>query len=310
MSETKTRVAEEGNSRESLGEYLARQRRRVDECLKRYLPSETEVPAQVHQAMHYSVFAGGKRFRPILALATAEALGDEERVMDFACALEMLHTYSLIHDDLPAMDNDDLRRGRPTCHKRFGEAVAILAGNALMARAFWLLARPRNEAATEACRLELIHRLCEAIGTPRGVIAGQVVDLLTQGKPYTAEELRFIHACKTAALIEISVAGAAFLCGAEVAVEEQCRKFGRKIGLAFQIVDDILDETGSEQEVGKTLGKDRVQKKATYPALFGLESSRREAERLVDEAVAGLEPLGPRAYRLVQLARFVASRRH
>ncbi|GAB4237008.1 MAG: polyprenyl synthetase family protein [Acidobacteriota bacterium] len=295
----------------SLEEYFERMRRLVDASLDRYLPREDEPPDIVHRAMRYSVFAGGKRLRPILALATAETLtGSWEPAVEFACALEMLHTYSLIHDDLPAMDNDDFRRGRPTCHKQFGEAVAILAGNGLMTRAFWLLAGGTGETGAPARRLELIRRLCEAIGTPNGVIAGQVVDLLTQGRPYDAQQLRFIHEAKTAALIEISIWGAAILCDAPEETAGRLRRFGRKIGLAFQIVDDILDEVGDAAEVGKTLGKDRAQQKATYPALFGLEASREEARRLKDEAVAELADFGERARRLVQIAEFITARRY
>lgn len=295
----------------SLQEYFERSRRLVDEYLDRYLPPEDEPPEVVHRAMRYSVFAGGKRLRPILALSTAETLtGSWDPAIDFACALEMLHTYSLIHDDLPAMDNDDFRRGRPTCHKQFGEAVAILAGNGLMTRAFWVLAGGAGQAVNPARRLELIRRLCEAIGTPHGVIAGQVVDLQTQGRPYDAQQLRFIHDAKTAALIEISIWGAALLCDAPAEVAGMLRRFGRKIGLVFQIVDDILDEVGDAAEVGKTLGKDRAQQKATYPALFGLEASRQEAWRLKEEAVAELRGLGGRARRLVEIAEFITARRY
>jgi len=288
-------------------DYLRSQKEQVDTRLNKFLPTETTYPEILHQAMRYSVFAGGKRIRPVLAIATGEALeGDLERILHLACALEMIHTYSLIHDDLPAMDNDDYRRGQLTCHKKFGEAIAILAGNGLLTHAFRLLSE--MPAATRT-RVQVIHRICRAIGTELGVIAGQVVDLITQGKPFTAEQLQYIHASKTAALIETSVHCAALLAEADDSAVGQLRAFGRSVGLAFQIVDDILDVEGSAAELGKTLGKDMREEKATYPALYGVEESREIVGALVVEALDAIEFLGTRGKVLGELARFISVRR-
>jgi geranylgeranyl diphosphate synthase, type II len=295
----------------NIGAYLEEGRRLVDDRLEACLPPENEYPQIIHRAMRYSLFAGGKRVRPILALAAAEAVaGGRERVLPLACALEMIHTYSLIHDDLPAMDNDDYRRGLPTCHSKFGEGIAILAGNGLMTLAFRLLSEPADAAAEmSGTRLRVIHHLCRAIGTQKGVIAGQVADLTTQGGPFTAADLHYIHSAKTGALIEASVSCAAILCGADDEALARLSRFGLMVGLAFQIVDDILDETGTSAELGKTLGKDRREEKATYPALYGLERSRTEADRLVNEATEVLGVFGPAATPLAEVARFISVRR-
>ncbi len=294
-----------------LDEYLADRKRLVEDYLDRFLPAENTRPEVIHQAMRYSVFAGGKRIRPIFALAAAEALGSTlERVIRFVCALEMIHTYSIIHDDLPAMDDDDLRRGRPTCHRQFDEGIAILAGNGLMTRALDLLAEEIGSQPEEAeIQLRVIRELCRAVGTRQGVIAGQVVDLTTQGKPFTADELEFIHSCKTGALIEASVSCPVLLCRGDEFVLSRFREFGMKVGLAFQIVDDILDLTGTREEMGKAVGKDDQVLKATYPALFGLEKSRYEAERLVEEAIRAIDFLGDAGNTLAELAKFVTIRR-
>jgi len=291
--------------------YLADRKSAVDRALDRLLPPEDTYPRELNQAMRYSVFAGGKRLRPILALAAGEALGgDPDRIMVLACALEMIHTYSLIHDDLPAMDNDNLRRGRPSCHREFGEAVAILAGNGLMNLAYQILAEEGAKLHDPRRMLEAISQLSRAVDTRQGVIAGQVVDLVTEGKSFTEKELRFIHSCKTGALIRASVVCAAIISAADPSAVKRLDRFGMKAGLAFQIVDDILDITGDSRELGKTAGKDREEQKATYPALFGLEESRRRVEVLVREAEKELEFLGEHGLRLKELARFISVRRY
>lgn len=283
----------------------------MDRCLARLVPAADCHPSVIHEAMRYSLFAGGKRIRPILALATAETLGvAETRVARFACALEMIHTYSLIHDDLPAMDDDDYRRGHLTCHKKFGEAMAILAGNGLMNRAFQILAEDEgNEEIEAGIRLEVLARLCRAIGTEQGVIAGQVVDLTTQGKSFSREELEFIHSSKTGALIAASVSCAGVLCGLSGEGLRALEKYGLKVGLAFQIVDDILDIVASSEELGKTPGKDRADQKATYPAFFGLSRSRDEVNRLVGEALEHLSFMEAATSPLAELASFIGARR-
>lgn len=292
-----------------ISDYLRAKRRFVDSCLDRFLPPATTPPELIHETMRYSVFAGGKRIRPILALSTAEALGGEmDPVLNLACALEMIHTYSLIHDDLPAMDDDDYRRGRLTAHKKFGEGIAILAGNGLMAHAFRLLTEMKPPV-TAGQKIDLIQRLCDAVGTEKGIIAGQVMDLTTQGRAFSEDQLSQIHASKTGALIETSVTSAAVLSGAEDTLLARMSRFGKRIGLAFQIVDDILDRVASSEELGKATGKDAHGSKATYPALFGLEESRRQAADLVEQAIHELEPLGEPAFVLRELARFISVRR-
>ncbi len=303
----------------SLDRYLEPRRALIESRLDGWLPPAHHPPSIIHEAMRYSVFAGGKRIRPLLAIAAAEAVtgtsiletpvvAGGKATLQFACALEMIHTYSLIHDDLPAMDNDDYRRGRLTCHKVYGEGIAILAGNALMTHAFELLASGRDEVPPSA-RLEVIERLCRAIGTEGGVIAGQVADLCTQGKPFTAADLNYIHASKTGALIEASVTCAGMLAGASPDQLADLSLFGRKTGLAFQIVDDVLDVVATSAELGKTSGKDSAGGKATYPALYGVERSREAAAKLVAEAVERLQPWGESARPLTELARFISVRR-
>jgi len=284
-----------------LARYLADVRREVDAALDRYLPPKDAPPATVHEAMRYSVFAGGKRLRPILVLAGAEAVGGKmERVLPTACALELIHTYSLIHDDLPAMDDDDYRRGRLTSHKVFGEAIAILAGDALLTLAFGLLA--------EHASLDVVREVAAAAGTS-GMIGGQVVDIQSEGKSVDAETLEYIHRHKTAALIRASLVGGALLAGAAPAALKSIREAGTHLGLAFQIVDDILDVEGSLEELGKTAGSDRRKKKATYPEQFGLEASRLKAKSLIEDAKAALQPLGPGAEPIRALADFIFQRR-
>jgi geranylgeranyl diphosphate synthase type II len=284
-----------------LADYLAERRRAVDEALERHLPPKDAPPASIHAAMRYSVFAGGKRLRPILVIAGAEAVGGRmERVLAAACALELIHTYSLIHDDLPAMDDDDFRRGRLTNHKVFGEAIAILAGDALLTLAFGLLA--------EHASLDVVREVAAAAGT-LGMIGGQVVDIQSEGKSVDAETLEYIHRHKTAALMRASLVSGAMLGGASAPVLNAIREAGTHLGLAFQIVDDILDVEGSLEELGKTAGSDRRKKKATYPEQFGLEASRLKAKSLIEDAKAALQPLGDRAEPIRALADFIFQRR-
>ena len=271
----------------------------ANEHLDHCLPPLDTPPQVIHQAMRYSVFPGGKRIRPILALTTGEALGgDFQKMISLAAALEMSHTYSLIHDDLPAMDNDDYRRGQPSTHKKFGEAIALLAGNGLLIQAFQLIAELPAQAAEMETKVAILDQICRAIGTTQGMLAGQVMDLVKKGIPFSAEQLEQIHSAKTGALIQASVCCAALLSGAS---EEACKKlgtFGQRIGLAFQIVDDILDSS-----------QDSSKPPATYPALYGLEASSKMAIELVEKAIQDIEFLGSRGETLTELARFISVRR-
>lgn len=279
----------------------------VDAALQTLLPPESAPPASIHRAMRYTVFAGGKRIRPILCLESARIFAaDPDRVLQAACALEFIHTYSLIHDDLPALDNDDLRRGKPTCHKVFGEAIAILTGDALLTLAFQALAAAPIEPAR--C-VRVIAEIAAAAGTLNGMVGGQVADLEAEGKAVTASTLEYIHRSKTAALIRASIVAGAIAGGAADADVERLRQFGDHIGWAFQVVDDILDQEESSAALGKTAGKDQAQQKATYPALYGLEKSREIAADLESKALRELDHYGARAERLRQLAEFLVSRR-
>jgi geranylgeranyl diphosphate synthase type II len=282
----------------------------VDEALAAVLPPEDTPPTSVHQAMRYSVMAGGKRLRPILVIGGAEAVGGKaETVMPAACALELIHTYSLIHDDLPAMDDDDYRRGRLTNHKVFGEAIAILAGDALLTFAFRLLAENAARVATDAALVrDVIVEVADAAGT-RGMVGGQVVDIESEGKEVSPETLDYIHLHKTAALIRVSLRAGALLGGGGDAAVEAVSQAGRALGLAFQIVDDILDVEGTLAELGKAAGSDERKKKATYPACHGLDASKQKARMLIDETKRRLSPLGPPAAPLLALADFVIERR-
>ena len=291
-----------------LESYLASRRQLVDEALDRALPAEDQPPATIHRAMRYSVFAGGKRLRPILVIAGAEAVGAmADVVLPTACALEMLHTYSLIHDDLPAMDDDDYRRGRLTNHKVFGEAMAILAGDALLTLAFRLIA---DNVALVAPRLvaEAIGEIADAAGTP-GMVGGQVVDVESEGKVVSVQTLEYIHTHKTAALIRVSLRAGARLGGGSAAAIDAISEAGGAVGLAFQIVDDILDVEGNLAQLGKTAGSDERKRKVTYPAYHGVEASRQMARALVVRASAALESLGPTADPIKALCRFVLERR-
>jgi len=292
-----------------LAAYMAERASAVDLALGRFLPAESAPPETLHRAMRYSVFAGGKRLRPVLVIAGAEAVGGSmPAVMPTACAVEMIHTYSLIHDDLPAMDNDDFRRGVPTSHKVFGEAIAILAGDALLTLAFRLLA-DNVPAASNGPRLrDVLVEIADAAGSP-GMVGGQVADIECEGKPADAEIVEYIHTHKTAALIRASIRAGAILSGAPPAQLDALGVVGGALGLAFQIMDDILDVTATTAELGKTAGKDRAQQKATYPGVHGIEASRRRAQVLVAEAHAALEPFGPRALPLRALGTFMIERR-
>ena len=282
--------------------YLATRRQEVEAALAQHLPPETERPATLHRAMRCSVLGGGKRLRPILCLASAEAVGGPRAVALLpAVALEYLHTYTLIHDDLPAMDNDDLRRGQPTCHKKFGEATAILAGDALLTLAFELLA------SSTAAPTQLVLELAEAAGS-RGVVGGQAEDLAAEGRTPDAAWLDFIHTNKTGKLIRAACRMGAIAAGANAAQLAALTIFAEKIGLAFQIADDVLNVTSTSEQLGKTVGSDAAHKKMTYVALYGLASARAQAAGLVAAAQAALVPLGAQAAPLAELAAFSIQR--
>lgn len=289
--------------------YLQEQKALVDEALARYLPGEEHYPPAIFQAMRYSVFAGGKRVRPILAIAAAEALGGTAvDVLPLACALECIHTYSLIHDDLPALDNDDYRRGRLTNHKVFGEANAILAGDALLTFAFELMGDARHWPQFVPERVvQVMHEVAYAIGT-FGMIGGQVVDLQMEGQDVDLLALQYIHAHKTGALIRTSVRSGAILGGGSPAAVEALTHYGTHIGLAFQIMDDILDVRGDEQLMGKALRKDNERRKATYPRLVGLAESEVRAQAAVTASIAALDIIGERGAVLRELAHFIIAR--
>jgi geranylgeranyl diphosphate synthase type II len=292
----------------NLSEYVAEQTTIVDEALDRWLPSESTTPETIHKAMRYSVFAGGKRIRPLLCIASANALADlADHVEDAACTLELIHTYSLIHDDLPALDNDDLRRGRPTNHKVFGDAIAILAGDALLTLAFEVLSRLEH---IDNCRkVRLSYELATAAGTVRGMIAGQVHDLEGENQNPSAHLLHQIHRAKTGALLRASVRMGGIYAGADERQLESLSEYGEHIGLAFQIVDDILDIEQSSEELGKTAGKDAQQHKITFPAVYGLERSREMAEEERLAAHASLHAFDDRADRLREIADLIVRRR-
>jgi geranylgeranyl diphosphate synthase type II len=288
--------------------YLTQTTLRVDQALGVLLPKPTEKPATIHKAMRYSLFAGGKRLRPVLALAAAELCGGTgDTGLHAACAVECVHTYSLIHDDLPCMDDDDLRRGRPTNHKVFGEGIAVLAGDALLTAAFEILAlapsTPRYSTADH------ILELAQTSGSKR-LIAGQVMDIEGEGRSISKAALQFIHMAKTAALLTTSLRLGAMSANATAAKLGALTSFGNSLGLAFQIIDDILDVTQTTEQLGKTAGKDAAATKATYPALFGLARSRKMAANLTDEALTALKPFGKRAQVIRQIAEFLLVREY
>ncbi len=292
-----------------LKETLEEGRRLTDAALERLLPPATQFPPSIHAAMRHSVFAGGKRLRPILCMEAAQMiqgcvpLGVEE----LGAALEMLHTYSLIHDDLPALDNDDLRRGRPTCHKAFGEATAILAGDALQTRAYEVLAKLHCSA---EARVAIISEIAYATGSVAGMIGGQVMDLEAEHHRPDAKTLEYIHRSKTGALLTASVVTGGLYADASPAQIQGLRGFGQNIGLAFQIVDDVLDVTQSSEQLGKTAGKDSAHDKATYPALFGIEASLKKADELVSAACVALDQFADRGQSLREIARFLVERKN
>ncbi|HEU0273360.1 MAG TPA: farnesyl diphosphate synthase [Candidatus Udaeobacter sp.] len=266
----------------NLKNYLRTRQKKVDRALDRYLPKANTKPATLHKAMRYSLFAGGKRLRPILCLAAAEACrGDIDNAVPLACAVECIHTYSLVHDDLPSMDNDDFRRGRATCHKVFGEGIAVLAGDALLTIAFEIASTARPTSRYDISKL--LREVAVAAGSQR-LIAGQVADLEAEGKRVNRDQLRFIHENKTAAMLKSSVRLGAMSANADAKRLAAITKFGQRLGLAFQVIDDILDVTQTSEILGKSAGKDVAAKKATYPAVIGLEKSRAEARRLTREA--------------------------
>jgi geranylgeranyl diphosphate synthase type II len=281
----------------------------TDRALEELLPSVETVPASIHGAMRHSVFAGGKRLRPVLAMQAGVTIAGAvpKGIERLGAALEMLHTYSLIHDDLPALDNDDLRRGKPTCHVAFGEAIAILAGDALQTRAFEVLAELD---VPPAATVQIIRLIANAVGTVEGMIGGQVLDLESEHLKPTAELVEAIHRAKTGALIRVSVVAGGVYGGATREDVARLTEFGSKAGLAFQIVDDVLDMTVDSAQLGKTAGKDQATEKATWPAVYGIEQSERDAARLIDEAFAALEPYGERADGLKAVARYLVERKN
>jgi geranylgeranyl diphosphate synthase type II len=292
-----------------LKSYLDHRISQVDKALESVLPGESTLPASLHKAMRYSIFAGGKRIRPILMIAACEAVGgDPARVMPAACAMEMIHTYSLIHDDLPAMDDDDFRRGRPTNHKVFGEATAILAGDALLTEAFILLSNPEasREIDAEIIR-RVVHIIARCAGS-LGMVGGQVVDMESEGKKIDFPTLEYIHTHKTGALILASVQAGALIGGADEGVFAALTRYGEAAGLAFQVADDILDVVGDQAQLGKDVGSDQARGKATYVALLGLEEARRRARELRDVALTALDPLGESAEPLRSIASYIVDR--
>jgi geranylgeranyl diphosphate synthase type II len=290
-----------------LREYLAQQQKLVDAELDRLVPPESAPPETIHRAMRYSLFAGGKRIRPILCIEAARTAADDaDGAVAAACALELIHTYSLIHDDLPALDNDDYRRGKLTNHKVFGDAMAILAGDSLLTLAFQVLAQ--LDAADDR-KTRLIAELSVASGTVGGMIGGQVADLEGEGKPPAAQLLETIHRAKTGALLRASLRMGAIYAGASEAQYQALSCYGEHVGLAFQIVDDILDVEESSEHLGKTAGKDAAQHKITFPAVYGLDASHRMAQDECRRAHEVLEPFGARALRLHELADLIVQRK-
>jgi geranylgeranyl diphosphate synthase type II len=280
----------------------------ADAALDRLIPLETQHPVSIHKAMRHSVFAGGKRLRPVLCMESGRMVAGKlpAGIENLGAAIEMLHTYSLIHDDLPALDNDDLRRGRPTCHKVFGEAIAILAGDALQTQAYEVMAKLKCPA---EARVSIVEEIARGTGTVDGMIGGQVVDLEAEHSKPDASVLEYIHRAKTAALITASLVSGGMYAGAKDSEVTKLRTFGQSIGLAFQIVDDVLDVTQTSEQLGKTAGKDTASEKATYPALFGIDESLHKADALVNQAFAELDSFGERAETLKELARYLVERK-
>jgi geranylgeranyl diphosphate synthase type II len=280
----------------------------IESALDSILPTEDRYPEVIYKAMRYSVMGGGKRLRPVLAIASCEAVdGEASAALTAGCALELIHAYSLIHDDLPAMDDDDLRRGKPTNHKVFGEAVAILAGDALLTYAFQTLTQMKG--APAEVMLKVTNSIARAAGT-EGMVVGQVADMISEGERVGPDVMEFIHRHKTGALIKAACTAGGLLGGATDEEVESLGFYGEKVGLAFQITDDILDMVGDEAKLGKPVGSDMEQNKSTYPALYGLQRSYTLAQKAVEEAILALEPFGDRAEPLRAIARFILEREH
>jgi geranylgeranyl diphosphate synthase type II len=288
-------------------EFLSSCRALVDSQLDQLLPKENEDPARVHAAIRWSLFAGGKRFRPALLLATGQTFGaDHEHLLRTACALEMIHTYSLIHDDLPAMDDDDLRRGRPTCHVKFDEATAILAGDALQVLAFQTIAE--DATLTAALRVQLVAEIAQAAGTPKGMVAGQALDLEAESREITRDGLAGIHHRKTGALIRAAARSGAMIAGATDTELQAITDYAVNLGLLFQITDDLLDVTATAEDLGKTPGKDARARKATYPALYGMEASHAQLEVVYQAAGSALERISRPTQLMRSIADFILER--
>lgn len=289
--------------------YLKKNREVVDKALELLVPPARTFPPKIFEAMRYSLFAGGKRVRPILAIASAEALGAKTAgLLPIAGALELIHTYSLIHDDLPAMDDDDLRRGRPTCHKVYGEAMAILAGDGLLNRAFEVLSDPRRLKSVTALRLMAITKEISLASGVYGMVGGQVVDMESEGKDVNLPTLEYIHTHKTGALIRASVRTGAMYARASEKRLKALTRYGERVGLAFQIADDILDIVGSQEEIGKDVGSDLRKGKKTFPSFYGLEEARRRAKEVSDQALAALKDFDRKADPLRELAKYIVTR--
>ena len=282
----------------------------VNKALDRLLPGENEFPQKLHKAMRYSVFAGGKRIRPVLVMASAETFGGlTDSIIDIACAVELIHTYSLIHDDLPAIDNDDMRRGMPTCHKVFGEAMAILAGDALLTSAFDVMADTHTSTDEERLLLlKTIQEIARAAGST-GMVGGQVVDIESEGKDVAFPVLEYIHIHKTGELILASIRAGAIMKNAGDKELEAMTRYGEAIGLAFQIADDILDVEGNKEDTGKNVGGDAKKEKVTYPSILGIEESKKRARELTDIALASVEGFGKKAEPLKEIAKYIVARR-
>lgn len=296
--------------------YLKQKEDMVNKSLDSLLPKEDEFPQRLHKAMRYSIFVGGKRIRPILVIAAAEVFGKTDNsVINTACAVEMIHTYSLIHDDLPAMDNDDLRRGMPTCHKVFGEALAILAGDALLTKAFQIISQVGadpcvcpNRGEHAGSSLQVIYEIAKAAGSA-GMVGGQVVDIESEGKEVEFPVLEYIHIHKTGELIRASCKAGAIMANADDRGLEAVTRYGEAIGLAFQIADDILDVEGTKEVVGKNVGGDAKKGKVTYPSVMGIEESRKRARELAHLAIASLKDFDEKAEPLRAIARYIVERR-
>jgi geranylgeranyl diphosphate synthase, type II len=292
----------------NLKTYLTSRQKTIDRALDRSLPKESTKPSTIHKAMRYSLFAGGKRLRPILCLAATEACGGKiERALPLACAMECIHTYSLIHDDLPSMDNDDFRRGRPTCHKVFGDGIAVLAGDALLTIAFEIVSRAKPTSRYDMSTL--VHEVAVAAGSQK-LIAGQVADLEAEGKETNRSQLQYIHENKTAAILTATVRLGAMSANANSKQLTAMTKFGRALGLAFQVIDDILDVTQTTEKLGKSAGKDLAARKATYPSVIGLDKSRTEARRLTRQAHTALSTFSTKADTLHALANYLLEREY